>query len=338
MRSTWSRIFVGFILVVAACLTSCETAFNVNAENQEVPIIYCVLNNSSNIQYLKLNKTYLTNLPAFDNPPHQDSVYFDGEIQVVLEAWDNGKVTEFYVFEPTKDIPKEPGFFPNSNNLIYKTEATIRPETHYSISIYLENKEKVVYAETTSLGYLQVIDPLNVPERKISLNIGQNYSCRWKPVENAGIYQVIINFYYMEYEGQDSTQRKVVWPQSFTSPLTNAESLSKDISGSRFFNIMDDYIPVKDGVTRKAQGLDFLILSGGEEIKFYIESTAPSDGALMEKPVYTNVTNGLGVFSTVSKAEISMIPLGSVTIDSLAYGQLTHQLGFLDHNGLRLTQ
>jgi hypothetical protein len=111
--------------------------------------------------------------------------------------------------------------------------------------------------------------------------------------------------------------------------------LTKDISGSRFFNILDDYIPVDDGVTRKAQGLDFLILSGGEEIKFYIESTAPSDGALMEKPVYTNFTNGLGVFSTVSKAEIDMIPLGSVTIDSLAYGQLTKQLSFLDHNGIR---
>ena len=318
------------------CLMSCETDFNVNAENQEVPIVYCVLNTGSSTQYLKLNKTYLIDKAAFSNPPAQDSVYFDGNIQVVLEEWDNGRVSEIFIFEPTYDIPKDTGFFPNDNNLIYKTEAEIQPETKYSISIYLENKEKIVYAETVSLGSLLVIDPLPIPERKISLNIGQNYQCRWKPVDNAGIYQVVINFYYMEYDGQDSVQRKIVWPQTFTSPVTNVESLSKEISGSRFFHIMDDHIPVKEGIIRKAQGMDFMIMSGGLEIKFYIESTAPSDGALMEKPVYTNLTNGLGVFSTMSTAEIPMLPLGSVTIDSLAYGELTHQLGFLDHNGDRL--
>ncbi len=336
MRSTWGRLFTGYGVIMMAFLSSCDTEFQINAENQEVPIVYCVLNTASNTQYLKLNKTYLLDKAAFDNPPSQDSVYFDGNIQVVLEGWDNGRVTEVFVFEPTSEIPKDPGFFPNENNIIYKTKATIRSESKYSISIYLENKEKIVYAETESLGPLQVIDPLSVPERKISLNIGQNYNCSWKPVDNAGIYQVIINFYYMEYDGQDSTQQLFVWPQSFTSPMTNVESLSKDISGSRFFYILNENIPEKEGITRKAMGMDFEILSGGQEIKFYIESTAPSDGALMEKPVYTNFTNGLGVFSTVSKALIPMIPLGSVTIDSLAYGQLTKHLGFFDHNGLRL--
>ncbi len=317
-------------------LASCETEFQVNAENQEVPIIYCVLNNGSSTQYLKLNKTYLINKPAFSNPPHQDSVYFQGNIQVVLEKWDNEKVSEIFIFEPTSEFPKDTGFFPIDNNIIYKTEAIIKPETKYSLSIYLENKEKIVYAETTSMGALKVIDPLDIPERKVSLNVGQNYSCSWKPVDNAGIYQVIINFQYMEYEGTDSIQRTMVWPQTFTSPLTNAETLSKDISGSRFFYIVNEKLKVQPGITRRAQGIDFVILSGGEEIKFYIESTAPSDGALMEKPIYTNITNGLGVFSTVSKAEISMLQLGSVTIDSLAYGQKTNELGFLDHNGLRL--
>ena len=338
MLLRWGRFFAGIGVIVMSLLTSCETDFQINAENQEVPIVYCVLNNNSDIQYLKLNKTYLTDRAAFSNPPNQDSVYFDGNIEVVLEAWEGSKVSDIYIFEPSNEIPKDTGFFPNDNNLIYKVKAEIRPKTKYSISIYLENKEKIVYAECESLGHLRVIDPLNVPERKISLNIGQNYQCRWKPVDNAGVYQVVINFYYMEYEGQDSVQRKVVWPQAFTSPLTNAESLSKEISGSRFFHIMDDHIPFKEGVIRKAQGMDFVILSGGLEIKFYIESTAPSDGALMEKPVYTNITNGLGVFSTMSTAEIPMIPLGSVTIDSLAYGQLTKQLGFLDHNGVRLDQ
>ena len=336
MRLTRARKIVGSVMLVMTCLTSCETDFQINAENLEVPVVYCLLNTNSSTQYLKLNKTYLVDKAVFQNPPAQDSIFFEGEIQVVLEAWENNKVTEVFNFEPTDDIPKDSGFFPNGKNIIYKTEAVIRPKQKYSLSIYIGNFEKILYAETTSLGYLNVIDPLPVPERKISLNIGQNYDCSWKPVENAGIYQVIINFYYDEFKGQDTVEQVMVWPQSFTSPLTNAESLSKEISGSRFFNILEDEIPYVEGIVRKAKGIDFTILSGGEEIKFYIESTAPSGGALMEKPVYTNVTNGLGVFSTVSKAAIPMMPLGAVTIDSLAYSQYTKELGFLDHNGLRL--
>jgi len=338
MSSLCGRFFAGIGVIMMIMTSSCETEFQVNAENQEVPIVYCVLNNASSTQYLKLNKTYLLDKAAFSNPPDQDSVYFDGYVQVVLEEWEDGIVSNIFVFEPTSEIPKDTGFFPNSNNIIFKTEASIKGETKYSISIYLENKEKIIYAETTSMGKLRVIDPLDVPERKISLNVGQNYDCSWKPVDNAGIYQVVINFQYMEYAGSDSTPKTMVWPQAFTSPLTNAESLSKEISGSRFFYVVNENLKAQPGISRKALGLDFIILSGGEEIKFYIESTAPSDGALMEKPVYTNIINGLGVFSTVSKAEISMLPFGSVTVDSLAYGKLTKELGFLDHNGMRIEQ
>jgi hypothetical protein len=128
----------------------------------------------------------------------------------------------------------------------------------------------------------------------------------------------------------------MVWPQSFTSPLTNAETLSKEISGSRFFYVVKEQLQEKPGIIREAKGFDFVIMSGGMEIKFYIESTAPSDGALMEKPVYTNFINGLGVFSSISQDEVEMIPIGAVTVDSLAYSQLTNHLGFLDHNGIRI--
>jgi hypothetical protein len=335
MRSLCGRIIAGTAIVLMAAATSCTTDFQVNAENQEEPIVYCILNSSSDTQYLKLNKTYLTDRAAFENPPDSDSLYFDGNIEVVLERWENNKVEDIFIFEPTTEVPKDSGFFPVDNNIIYKVKADIIPESKYSLSIYLENKEKIVYAETNSLGSLSVIDPLPIPERKVSLNIGQNYDCSWKPVKNAGIYQVVLKLHYMEYEGNDSIQKTLVWPQSFTSPQTNAEALSREISGTRFYYIVRDNISGKEGVIRKAIGMDFDILSGGMEIKYYIESTAPTEGALMEKPIYTNFTNGIGVFSTISSANITMLPIGAVTLDSLAYSQLTSHLGFLDHNGER---
>ena len=81
--------------------------------------------------------------------------------------------------------------------------------------------------------------------------------------------------------------------------------------------------------------MDFQIVGGSMEMKYYIESTAPSEGSLMEKPVYSNITNGIGLFCAVARINVNELLLSPVTIDSIAYGQFTKNLGFLDHTNDR---
>ena len=203
------------------------------------------------------------------------------------------------------------------------------------LNIYIKDKEKIVHGYTQTLGPLRVVDPMNLEIRKVSLNNGVNYTTRWQPVEHAGIYQVVLRFHYAETENGETTEKYFDWPQSFTNPISDIDYLTKDISGSRFFYIVADSIKARENVTREALNVDFFILSGGEEIKFYIESTQPSSGALMERPVYSNITNGIGIFSSMATQKVTGLNLASTTIDSLAYGQLTKHLDFLDHNGVR---
>ncbi len=325
----------GLTLLVFLGLWSCDTDIEINAENLSVPIVYCVLDISDSVQYLKLNKTYLLEQAALEFPPHIDSTFFDGNIEIVLERWLNNKPVEFIPFWPTEEQPKDEGFFPGERNLVYRADTKVLPDTKYHLNIYIQNREKIVHAETISVGNLRVIDPLNLPQRKISLNTGVNYTTRWEPVNNAGIYQVIVKFKYHEVIDGNISPQFFEWPQSFTAPSTNVEYLDKDISGSRFFYVLAEQIPVKSGLTREVEGLDVVIISGGLELKYYIESTAPANGALMERPVYTNVENGIGIFSSVATKEIKGLVLASTTIDSIAYGQLTKELLFLDHKGLR---
>jgi len=325
----------GLMLLITSVFYSCETEIDINTSNLDVPIVYCLLNTADSMQYLKLNKTYLLESAAFENPPHPDSQYFEGNIQIVLEKWENNKPVEFYEFEPSSEITKDEGFFPNEKNIIYRTEARIEAESVYMLNIYLENKEKIVYAQTSAVGLLRVIDPIDLPVRKISLNTGVNYTARWNSVENAGIYQVVVRFWYKETKEGVTVEKYLDWPQSFTNPISNVDYLSRDISGTRFFYILADGIPVDEEVSREAMGVDFFIMSAGEELKFYIESTAPSDGALMEKPIYSNIINGIGIFSTIATRKMMGMDLASTTIDSIAYGQLTKDLMFLDHNGIR---
>jgi hypothetical protein len=100
-------------------------------------------------------------------------------------------------------------------------------------------------------------------------------------------------------------------------------------------HILQDNLTAGNGIVREVTGLDFGIVSGSIEMKYYIESTAPSAGALMEKPVYSNLTNGIGLFCSIARIDVMDLMLSPVTIDSIAYGQLTRKLGFLDHTGDR---
>ena len=335
MRNSGVVWIGGLLLIILMVVSSCDTDIDINAENREVPIVYCVLDIADSVQFLKLNKTYLLEQAALENPPHRDSMYFVGNIDIVLERWEGNKPVEIITFYPSTDISKDDGFFPSDDNIVYKADTRILSNTVYHLNIYVEDKERILHSEITTVGKLLVIDPIDLPQRVVSLNTGINYTTRWKPVSNAGIYQVVVRFHYKEIIDGNIQDLNFEWPQSFTSPISNVDYLSKDISGARFYHILSDEIPVKNGLSRQVSDIDILILSGGMELKYYIESTAPADGALMERPVYTNIVNGLGIFSSVATKEVNGLSLASTTIDSIAYGQITKDLLFLDHKGLR---
>lgn len=336
-KQTFIRLI--FAAASAVLMWSCETGIQINTDNQDVPIVYCVLNSADSFQYVRIQRTYLTDQSAFDYTPDPDSMLFKGEIVVSLERWSEGKVMETVRFAPTTEIPKDPvGLFPSEKNIIYKAKIKILSNQTYRLYIYLGSKEKVLYSQITSLGNLTVIDPVALTQRKISLYPGNNYTCQWEPVKNAGVYQVAIRFYYRETANGVGTEKYIDWPQLLSSPGNDAQYLSNDISGSRFMHILQDRIdPVSTlrDTVREVVGLSFQIIGGSEEMRYYIESTSPSEGALMEKPVYSNITNGIGLFCSVARINVNELRLSAVTIDSIAYGQFTRNLGFLDHTGDR---
>lgn len=323
-------IFFLFLL-----FASCSTEIDINAPNQNVPIVYCILDTEDSIQYARVQKTYLVDQAAHTTVPHPDSIYYPGEVQISLERWRDGAPVEIIPFEPTYDVPKDSGFFPGGSHVVYRGFTEILPLETYYLYVYVKDKELVLFAETYSVGNLKVVDPLNLKDRKIALNYGQNYTCRWESVDFAGIYQVGMRLNYLETVNGETTQRTMEFPQSFTNPLTNVDYLTRDISGARFMNLISQNLEVIPGMVREVTGIDFYFISGGKEVKYYIESTAPSEGALMEKPVYSNFTHGLGLFSSQARVEVLDLELAGTTLDSLAYGQNTIELGFLDHTGDR---
>ena len=84
----------------------------------------------------------------------------------------------------------------------------------------------------------------------------------------------------------------------------------------------------------------------GDDLNTYMEVSAPSTGIVQEKPSFTNITNGIGIFSArynqnaQSSAGFGTPPpnpyapygfkMNKATLDSLCMGQFTKTLNFCD--------
>jgi len=74
---------------------------------------------------------------------------------------------------------------------------------------------------------------------------------------------------------------------------------------------------------------------GGEDLDTYNQVTIAQQGLTSGsvQPEFTNIENGLGLFSGRFHKNITNIPIDGHTIDSLACGQVTKHLRFMNTVG-----
>lgn len=109
--------------------------------------------------------------------------------------------------------------------------------------------------------------------------------------------------------------------------LTGGEDLSTTYRGVDFFSKLQSVIPVDNDITRFIGKMDFIISVGGDDLSIYMDLNKPSTSIIQERPVYTNISNGLGIFSCRYIKTISY-NLHHLTRYELINGPYTSQLNF----------
>jgi len=87
-------------------------------------------------------------------------------------------------------------------------------------------------------------------------------------------------------------------------------------------------IPVNPNVTREDDTCTITIWAAGDEFVKYNSINAPSLSIIEEHPIYTNITNGLGLFSSRFYYTYSRVLLYRAAVDSLKYSPITSDLNF----------
>ena len=87
-------------------------------------------------------------------------------------------------------------------------------------------------------------------------------------------------------------------------------------------------------MARRALKTEIILIAGSDDLNTFIQVNAPSTGLIQDKPEFTNINNGLGIFaSRYNKAPFGKY-LNGHTLDELACGIYTKPLKFLNSLGI----
>ena len=105
-------------------LSSCETDFDVHAAWEEITVVYGLLDQNQDRQYIKLNKAYLGSADALQIAQITDSINFLPEnMEVRLYKLYAQDTVDFINLDTTTAIIKDDGLFASGigENIIYTT-------------------------------------------------------------------------------------------------------------------------------------------------------------------------------------------------------------------------
>ncbi|PLX06121.1 MAG: hypothetical protein C0596_16685 [Marinilabiliales bacterium] len=326
-----SLIFLFIISVFT--FSSCSTDVDVNGEYQEIPVVYCVLDQSQDFQYVTVNKSFLGPVPASQMAQISDSLFFEN-VTVKLHEILNNNISRSWTFDEVDTIPKPEGYFANDKNIVYVGSPDLNAEATYRLEVIINGGEHTITAETELIYGVHIKVPNTyVPSIDIT-NYSADFPYQYYNGSNGKVFQMTVTFNYLEVIDGDTIEQMISIPWSQNKTYSTSEIASEvdgKFSVTAFYNLLIANIePAESNVVRLVKmpnSVEFSLAAVYENYATYMDVTSPSSGIVQEKPSYTNLTGGYGLFASRFNTTV-VKPLGGRTLDSISRGIYTSELGF----------
>jgi len=326
------NFYFGFAVLIFY-FASCSNEIPLNVPGDPVPVVWCLLNPNANEQHVRLGRSFMNDPNDPLKPPITDSTVWNLAVTVYVEEWQNGLPSKIFHFDPITSPPKDSGYFPNDNLRLYR--AMFKPDrlSTYRIYVHFEDDDRIVTGTTLIPAQPLILDPLEIPGRKINLQSGVQYTMRWNPAVGAGIYQGCFRVFYDETINSQTTNFDAVVKQAPLLIFADVVQIQNQASGVHFINELSKLIPFKAGAERSITGLQFQLYTGGEELALQVSPDLQMTTISGSLNQYTNLSHGIGLFSSLQLQTISNLELSNTTLNDIARSDQTKNLGFRDVHG-----
>ncbi|MBT3244471.1 MAG: DUF4249 family protein [Bacteroidetes bacterium] len=324
------------VLLILVCMPGCDNDIELLTPSREMPVVYCILNQNDSVHFVRLERSFAGHENAFVMARESDSIYYN-HAEVYLEEWYDREYRSTIPFDLIDTIRRDSGIFAYHKNPIYAAKASLNGNSVYKLNIRIPDGDSLITAQTHLVDGIRIIKP-EFTRPTIAFSAYNNYlNVEWMSAPYARIYFLQLRFNYLEVLGLDTITKSMTWNIShFVSEhAKGGKKMDTQILHENFYKwISAKFASPQKGIKRIAtkKAIDLIFTVGGEELYTYMDVTNPNSSIVTERPVYTNISNGIGLLSARYEQEIKGKAMTYASIDSLSFGEITKGLGFVDSN------
>ncbi len=312
-------LYIPILFTISVLLFSCETKVDLNAEYKDITVVYGLINPNDSVHYVKINKVFLPEDGANANTLAANQANFNYAADeltatvVEINASNGNVIKTFNLVRTENEIPKDDGVFDNSVNVLYKfIEPAINRNNIYQLKIYNSKLDKEITSETLIVGNSTVNSP--TPQQPINFWTGApnnggfvNRTITVSTGKNIGRIQAKLIFNYTNHfvasSGIPPQPQKVIMnlgEVKTVNSIEGNETIEWTMEGATFFDNITSSVPttLADLSHRELGNINLEFVIAGTELNVFMEVSEPSNTVNQEKPSYTNIENGLGIFSS----------------------------------------
>lgn len=314
------------VFLTALLLISCEKDFDLNADWKDITIVYGILDQNETEHYVKINRAFTTGPGGNANQIAMipDSLYYDTTaLDVVITEWENGSKKNTYQLIPVVLHNKEPGAFFSDWQILYKFNANLNHDRLYRLEINNTKRNKLISSETNLVHDFTIDKPR--AGSKASFTSVNPVDVEWYSADNGRRYQLTIRFHYKEKSfDSDTIERYADWVFSPVNSLDTegGEEMEMQYTGQGFYDNLQATVPYDDpakegNIDARIYGnVDFILTVANDELNIYLDVNEPSSSIIEDRPSYTNIDNGIGIFCSRFK-KVRTLPLAAPSAEKL---------------------
>ncbi len=337
---------------ISLIFSSCSTDFELNAPYETIPVVYGLLDQSKDTQFVKINRSFLGYGNNVDYAAINDCTHFENVVAVLEEYNEFGNLIDHDTLKELMVGNLQPGIFYEDSQKVYYLETdndSLKEENTYHLKVSVPDKGLNFDAETDLIKGSW----LNFKFQTILYLAGSGFkvadvdlattedgyleqTLRWTTAERGKRYELMLRLHYTEVYNDLTEQEKYLeWNlgRQISVSSSGGEEMFKDVSGGSFFNFVETQLQNyenEDQVMKRVLGMDaveIILTAGNEDLNTYMQVNEPVTGIVTERPIFTNVNNGIGIFASKYSTKVSTF-LSDGSMLEICAGQKTSGFKF----------
>jgi hypothetical protein len=306
---------VVFIACLAFLFSACKSDFKLTSNWKEQMVIFGLLDQADTVQYIRINRSFLGEGNAYTMAAVHDSLNYKFKLNVTLDQWKNGAFFRTLPVDTTTMIPQDPGTFANQPQVLYRVHTpvsnpltddaeyhltVINPRTGYTAT----GITTLVSGVTSTTGYPLVINkplPIGTAPTYDFSNTVFPFPLEYVTSQGGRLFEFILRFHYDEYYTNTTVVSRTL-DKDFGQYLSVTNSGNEIVDYTFAYNDFDNLFAA--GVTpdpnvykRVFRNCEMIMYVASDEFNTYLSVSQPVSSITGDKPTYTNINNGVGLFS-----------------------------------------